>query len=314
MNAIVLKNLRKMYNGKNGIKNVNMNVERGTVHALLGNNGAGKTTTMKCIAGIIFKDSGSIEIMGNELLHNDPSLKSLIGFSFGLQSFPRNLTGRECLKIYGEIRGIDKKYLNPHVEELLNMTGLANVSDKKVSHYSRGMLQKLDIAFALLGDPELLILDEPTAGLDPSSVGQFRELIKMLSSKGKTVVISDHQLSEVERICSGATIIKDGETAFQSSMKDLLNEDIRWIKYAIKFSSLNEDLIREIENTDGVLKFEIPGYEPNAIIIHATADSDFVDKIHKIAMKNSISIISIEVLKKTLEDVFISIVDKEGKI
>lgn len=310
MDALNVRNLKKTFNGKNGITDVNMSVRKGVIHALLGNNGAGKTTTMKCIAGMLFKDSGSIEIMGHDFADNDTALKSQIGFSFGTISFPKNLTGRECLRVYGAIRGLGGVELRSQVEELLVKTGITDIADRKVSHYSRGMLQKLDLAYALLGDPELLILDEPTAGLDPSSTEKFRELMKRLAAQGKTIVISDHQLSEVERICSDATIIKDGRTVLQSSIKGLLSEDTSCNKYSVNVSSINGNFINDVRKIGGVVSVDVPADENDTLIIKAKVDSQFIEQIHRIAMSNEIDVLNVEILKKTLEDIFISMVDE----
>ena len=308
MEALVVENLTKIYAGGRGINGININVQKGKIHALLGNNGAGKSTTMKCIMGIIFPDSGRIEVMGNELIHNNPKVKSLIGFSPELPSFPKNLTGRQCLEIYGYLKGIDKDHLKRESKNLLEKVDLLDSSERKVSKYSRGMLQRLDLAIALMGNPELLILDEPTAGLDPSSASKFRSLLRGLVSEGQTVLLSDHQLSEVERLCSDATIINDGRTMVQSKVSDLLSNFKGRFKYVAEFSSVNEDILRNIEKIDGIFHVEVDQNDRNRLLILADEEITFDSDVSRIAEKAGCSLYSLTESRITLEDIFLSVV------
>jgi ABC-type multidrug transport system ATPase subunit len=308
MEALVVENLTKIYAGGRGINGININVQKGKIHALLGNNGAGKSTTMKCIMGIIFPDSGRIEVMGNELIHNNPKVKSLIGFSPELPSFPKNLTGRQCLEIYGYLKGIDKDHLKRESKNLLEKVDLLDSSERKVSKYSRGMLQRLDLAIALMGNPELLILDEPTAGLDPSSASKFRSLLRGLVSEGQTVLLSDHQLSEVERLCSDATIINDGRTMVQSKVSDLLSNFKGRFKYVAEFSSVNEDILRNIEKIDGIFHVEVDQNDGNRLLILADEEITFDSDVSRIAEKAGCSLYSLTESRITLEDIFLSVV------
>lgn len=308
MEALVVENLTKIYAGGRGINGININVQKGKIHALLGNNGAGKSTTMKCIMGIIFPDSGRIEVMGNELIHNNPKVKSLIGFSPELPSFPKNLTGRQCLEIYGYLEGIDKDHLKRESKNLLEKVDLLDSSERKVSKYSRGMLQRLDLAIALMGNPELLILDEPTAGLDPSSASKFRSLLRGLVSEGQTVLLSDHQLSEVERLCSDATIINDGRTMVQSKVSDLLSNFKGRFKYVAEFSSVNEDILRNIEKIDGIFHVEVDQNDRNRLLILADEEITFDSDVSRIAEKAGCSLYSLTESRITLEDIFLSVV------
>ena len=308
MDALVVENLKKMYDKNNGIKDVNVRVKKGTIHALLGNNGSGKSTTMKCVMGILFPDSGKIEVLGKELVRNDPNVKANIGYCPELPAFPKNLTGKECMEAYGYMKGISKSDLKSGVPDLLERVDLLNVSGRKVSSYSRGMLQRLDLAVAMLGNPGLLILDEPTSGLDPSSAAHFRELIRNLVSGGQTILLSDHRLSEVEKVCSELTIINKGQTLLSSSVSDLLNRPRTIFRYLGKFSSLKDNVIHEIEDIPGVLRIEKTEGVDSTLLIETKDGVQFKSELYRWASANEVVIYSLEEIRESLEDIFLSMV------
>mgnify|MGYP004522100569 CR=1 FL=1 len=191
--------LTKTYNDKFVVNSLSFRVNKGEIFALLGSNGAGKTTTIKMLLGLVRADSGSINI--------DSGVR--IGYSPETPYFPPFLTGYEVLDYYAGIQKISKTRRKAEIIRLLEMTGLEN--DKtRVRNYSKGMLQRLALAQALLGDPELLILDEPTAGLDALGRHEIMQLITKLKAEGKTIIINSHILNDIERICDRGIIIKKG--------------------------------------------------------------------------------------------------------
>lgn len=191
--------LQKSFKGKTAVDALSFRVEDGEVFALLGSNGAGKTTTIKMILGLIKADSGKVI--------TPDGVK--VGYSPETPYFPPFLTGFEVLEYYAALQNIPKKERRAEIQGLLDTVGLEN-SRTKVKNYSKGMLQRLAVAQALLGDPELLILDEPTAGLDAVGRLEMMQLIGKLKSGGKTVVINSHILSDIERVCDRGIIIKNG--------------------------------------------------------------------------------------------------------
>lgn len=191
--------LTKTYNDKFVVNSLSFRVNKGEIFALLGSNGAGKTTTIKMLLGLVRADSGSINI--------DSGVR--IGYSPETPYIPPFLTGYEVLDYYAGIQKISKTRRKAEIIRLLEMTGLEN--DKtRVRNYSKGMLQRLALAQALLGDPELLILDEPTAGLDALGRHEIMQLITKLKAEGKTIIINSHILNDIERICDRGIIIKKG--------------------------------------------------------------------------------------------------------
>ena len=194
------REITKKYKNVTVVDNLSFQVEEGEVFALLGSNGAGKTTTIKMILGLIQKDSGEIE--KKEGL--------TIGYSPETPYFPPFLTGREALTYYAKIQKIDKTSISNLVGELFEVVGLED-SKTKIKVYSKGMLQRLALAQALLGNPQLLILDEPTAGLDALGRVEMMQLIEKLKKQGKTIILNSHILNDIERVCDRGIIMKKGK-------------------------------------------------------------------------------------------------------
>ena len=190
------------------LRDVSFAVETGDVFGFLGPNGAGKTTTIRVILGLFTPDSGRVEVLGRDV-QREPEVKRHVGFVLEADGLYDNLTARENLAYYGEIYGMTN--IADRIDEVLEAVSLFDRADDRVGKYSKGMRQRLALARAVLHDPELLILDEPTAGLDPTGQMEIREIILDLARRGKTVFLSSHNLDEVERICSRIAIIHKGE-------------------------------------------------------------------------------------------------------
>ncbi len=201
MNALLkLENVTKKYNGKTVVDELSLSIEKGEVFALLGANGAGKTTTIKMILGLAKVSSGEIVIEEG----------TKIGYSPETPYFPPYLTAMEVMSYYAGIEGDKSKKDKKYLKSLLDITGLEDTK-VKVRDYSKGMVQRLALAQALISDPDILILDEPTAGLDALGRKHNLELLKSLKDKGKTVIINSHILHDIEAICDRGVIMKKGE-------------------------------------------------------------------------------------------------------
>ena len=196
--------LRKIYRKKCVVDDLSFSVKRGEVFALLGSNGAGKTTTIKMLLNLIPRDGGSVE----------RAKEVSAGYSPETPYFHPFLTGREVLEFYGGLQGIPKEQLRQEIPNLLQRAGLED-SSTKVKHYSKGMLQRLSLAQALLGDPEFLILDEPTAGLDAMGRLEMMHTIQALKKEGKTILINSHILNDIERVCDRGIIMKKGRLVYE---------------------------------------------------------------------------------------------------
>lgn len=214
MNAIEIKNLTKIYRkshlGKmyltTGIKDLSFSVNRGEIFGLLGLNGSGKTTTIKLILGLLRPTSGESLISGQR--SGSTEVLKKVGFMPESPYFYQYLTAREILRFYGRMSEIED--INERVDRMLEMVGLAERADKKLSEFSKGMLQRIGIAQSLLHDPEILVYDEPVSGLDPLAVSEMRALLLKLKTEGKTVFLSSHLISEVEKVSDRVAILAKG--------------------------------------------------------------------------------------------------------
>ncbi len=220
--VIETKNLCKKSGSRYRVKNLNMSVPKGVVYGFLGPNGAGKTTTMKLLLGLIHPDSGSIYLSGEKLTRqNQTRLVRQTGSLIESPGFYGHLTGQENLEIIARYKNLGTK----EIEEALRLVNLYQRKDDKVKKYSLGMKQRLGIAMSLMGKPSLLILDEPTNGLDPAGIQEIRELIKQLPDLfGTTVLISSHLLSEIEQMADYVGILNKGEFLFQGHISELEKE------------------------------------------------------------------------------------------
>ncbi|WP_276481879.1 ABC transporter ATP-binding protein [Paraflavitalea pollutisoli] len=200
------------------LQQLSLQVPAGSIYGFLGPNGAGKTTTLRLILGLLKKQQGSVTLFGKELASNRIEILKRLGSLIEQPSLYLHLTGRENLEVFRLSYQCPKQRVN----EVLDIVKLKDVANKKAKAYSLGMKQRLSIAIALLHDPELLILDEPTNGLDPSGIIETRELIKTLNREhGKTVMVSSHMLAEVEKMATHVGIINKGKLLFQGTLQDL---------------------------------------------------------------------------------------------
>jgi ABC-2 type transport system ATP-binding protein len=216
MGAIEIQQLEKVYSvgfwrkrPKRALHPLNLTVKEGEIFGFLGPNGAGKTTTLKILMGLVFPTSGSARILGMEL--DDPRMKAQIGFLPEQPYFYDYLTARELLRYYGQLSGMSEKQLAANVEPLLQRVGLKDAAHVQLRKFSKGMLQRVGIAQAILHDPKVVFLDEPMSGLDPMGRREVRTLIEQLKAEGKTVFFSTHILADAEALCDRVAIIHLGQ-------------------------------------------------------------------------------------------------------
>ncbi len=203
------------------VSDVSIRVERATIHGLLGPNGAGKTTTLKMLLGLVRPSGGTFTLLGRDA--HAPGARSNVGFLAEQPYFPMQLTASEVLRLYGRLARVPRDELAAQIPSLLERVGLEGRESTTLARFSRGMLQRLGLAQALLGEPELIILDEPASGLDPVGQRDVRNLMLELKASGTTVLLSSHQLSEVEAVCDEVTILDRGRVAARGDIDDLLN-------------------------------------------------------------------------------------------
>ena len=270
--AISVQGARKVYStpGKpksTAVSNVSIQVEPGTIHGLLGPNGAGKTTTLKMLLGLVRPTGGTFEVLGMDSTR--PSGRRRLGFLPEQPYFPVNLTARQAMRFYGSLGGVDAAQIPERTAALLARVGLTDAERTELSKFSRGMLQRLGIAQALLGNPDVVILDEPASGLDPVGQRDVRNLMLELRDKGVTVLLSSHQLSEVEAVCDQVTILNRGTVAAEGDINSLLNIDGRSSVRALNMADLPPkvaSVAEEVAVSSGMWVFSIPTEQTRAVV------------------------------------------------
>lgn len=221
--ALEISNLHIQYKGFGNIavQNLSLKVESGQIYGFLGSNGAGKTSTIKAILGILSPNKGSINIFGAPLSLNS---KKRIGYMPEIANYYPYLTPKELLRFYGEIFTVPSAVLNKRIDELLELVNMSKFKNSLLKSFSKGMAQRISFAQALINDPDLFILDEPTTGLDPILKMNMRDALLDLKKKGKTIFFSSHELSEVEIISDRVAILKNGVLLKETEPKNLIDE------------------------------------------------------------------------------------------
>lgn len=218
---IETRNLVKEYGKYVAVNNVSFEVHAGEMFGFLGPNGAGKTTTIKMIVGLLKPTSGTVKVAGYDIQTQPLLAKASSGYVPDTPNLYAKLTGRELLRFVGDLYDVDRKQVTHRVDELLRMFDLANAANETVDSYSHGMQQKASLAAALMHDPKVLILDEPTVGLDPKSARLIKDILRQLADRGAAVMLSTHILEIAERMCDRIGIINKGELVAVGTMDEL---------------------------------------------------------------------------------------------
>ncbi|EGL18012.1 MULTISPECIES: ABC transporter ATP-binding protein [unclassified Paenibacillus] len=296
------QNLSKTYGAIHSVNKVDLHVQEGEIYGFLGPNGAGKTTTLKMLLGLIKPTEGTINIFGESLSKHRPSILQRTGSLIESPSYYGHLTGLENMKVMQRLRNVPDK----NVDEALRIVRLENQKNKKAEQYSLGMKQRLGIAMALLAFPKLLILDEPTNGLDPAGIGEIRELIKLLPERyGITILLSSHLLSEIEQIATSVGIISEGNLLYQGSMDSLRQKN------------RNAIFMKTGDNAKAEQLLFTQGYRPTQsggrLELINIQDSE-VAEMNKLLVEHQIAVTRIEEQKKSLEDIFLELTGKERSL
>lgn len=214
--VVETKGLTKLYGGKAAVKDLNLRVGEGQIYGFIGRNGAGKSTTLKMISGLASPTQGEVSLFGKPL--SDPVVRRRLGVLIEEAGLYPNMTARQNVVMKAKCMGLAEE---KSIDQVLDLTGLSNTGKKQVKHFSMGMKQRLGVALALLGNPDLLILDEPINGLDPEGIKELRQLVLKLQEEGKTILLSSHILGELSKIATNYGIIKDGELMEQITRSEL---------------------------------------------------------------------------------------------
>lgn len=221
-NAIELENVVVRYGPKKALDGLSLTVRRGEIFGFLGPNGAGKSTTLKALLGLVRTESGKLLLDGIPV--SDPKSRRRIGYLPEETHYYRFLNASEAVDFYAQTFGLPRRIRRERIPSLLSLVGLADVGKKPLSAFSKGMMQKLSLAQALVNDPDILILDEPTTGLDPISRLDLRRLLYDMKKRGKTVFFSSHELSEVELLCDSVAIVKSGRLVKSGTLAEVVGD------------------------------------------------------------------------------------------
>ncbi|MBT5439509.1 MAG: ATP-binding cassette domain-containing protein [Flavobacteriales bacterium] len=300
--VVSVKNLKKSFKDFKALKDVSFSVYKNDVFGFLGPNGAGKSTSLRCMLSLIDSDDGQIEIFGKSLRKNRFDVLSNIGSIIEKPDFYKYLSAFKNLEIMARISG--RQVSKSEIEDIIHFVGLKGREYSKFKTYSHGMKQRLGIAQALMHNPDLIILDEPTTGLDPQGIVDIRELILKLSKEqGKTVILSSHQLSEIEMIANRMVIINKGKSIIEGDVNELLNSSQMMVKFSCEEPERFCDVMsKEFSN---ISEFNVTASE-----IEFEINREEISEINAFMVNQKIKISGIE-HKRKLEDYFIKMIQNE---
>ena len=306
---IEISNLVKKYGDHMAVDYLSLTVEPGKIYGLLGPNGAGKSTTMNIVTGYIGADGGTVKINGYDIFAQPEEAKKCIGYLPEIPPLYVDMTVYEYLQFVAELKKLDRKKRKEMIEDAMDMTGITEVKNRLIKNLSKGFRQRVGFAQALLGYPEIIILDEPTVGLDPKQIIEIRELIKKLG-ENHTVILSSHILSEISAVCDHVFIISKGKLVASDATENLIslmskNQEINLV---IKSDEIDaRGMLEKIVNVDKVT-FEQSEEEGTVkALVVAKANCDIREEIFELASAMHMPILEMHSVVKSLEDVFLEL-------
>ena len=305
--AISVKGLKKSYKNKLVLKDVNFDVERGSIYSLLGSNGAGKTTTIKVLTTLLKPDDGELKVSGYDVLGESEKVHQAISLTGQFASVDESLTGMENLILIGKLTHIGKP--KDRAVELLTYFNLMDSAGRLVSTYSGGMKRKLDIAMSLVNRPEIIFLDEPTTGLDPQSRHSMWAIIEELKDSGVTIFLTTQYLEEAEQLADKIGVLDKGTIIVEGTAQELKNMLPQGV---VEFTFTDEDLLNQACSLTAKYKTTAIK-EENKLIIYTDGSADTLSLIFQKFASNGVGIKAFAQKSPTLEDVFLTLIgEKEG--
>jgi ABC-2 type transport system ATP-binding protein len=289
------------------VNKLNLKVQNNTIHGFLGPNGAGKTTTIKILVGLLRPTSGSVKVLGQEVHVDDADSRLNIGYMPELPKFPKHLKGAELLDIYGRMYGMTQQQRTEQIPKLIELVGLKGRENDLIGKYSKGMQQRIGIAQALLSNPELVILDEPSIGLDPVGMVEVRELVKTISKEGMTVFLSSHLLFEVEQLCDHVTIINNG-SLLVSDTPENISHQLGPAVIHIELVDLSAAVIAAVKKLSIVSGTWRTG---NTLLVQVNTYNDIRAQVSQAVTGAGGVIVGMSQKNANLEDIFIQLVTKD---
>jgi ABC-2 type transport system ATP-binding protein len=306
---IEIQNLVKFYGPNRGVDNITFDVNKGEILGFLGPNGAGKSTTMNIITGYLSATSGTVKVNGFDILEEPQQAKKCIGYLPENPPLYMDMTAMEYLRFVCALKGVDKKNHTKHIAEIMNLVRILDVSDRLIRNLSKGYRQRVGLAQALIGKPEVLILDEPTIGLDPKQIIEIRNLIKNLG-KDHTIILSSHILPEVSAICDRVVIISKGKIVAIDTPENLSREFSKIARFQMSAEGPTKDILQRLRMIPGVRKVELLAERMSGLSTYAIENESNTDVRKQTFFemaRNSWPILERKSLDATLEDIFLQV-------
>lgn len=310
---LLVENLVKHYGGHEALKGISFHLEEGQIVGLLGQNGAGKSTTMNIITGYLSATSGDVRIQGIDLLEHPNQAKRLIGYLPEQPPLYDKMTVREYLEFVGELKGLKAKDARQEVKDIMEKIRLTERENMLIRHLSKGYKQRVGLAQALIGDPPLLILDEPMVGLDPNQIIEMRSLIRSLAGT-HTVMISSHILSEIETICDHIIILDEGRIAAKNETKQLEQEHSNQKQLRVIVKGNDQEIHKLLRESSMVKRYSMVQEVEKGVFelqVVSAKEEDIRDELFLLFAQNQMIVYSINVEQLSLEEVFMKLTGKE---
>ncbi len=301
---LYIDNLSKFYGRFIAVNNLSLHVPEGDLFGFVGPNGAGKTTTIRMVCGLLCPDRGSIKIGGNSMSVYAEGVKNSLGYVPDFFGVYDNLKVKEYMEFYGSIYGIEDSAIARMTGDLLELVNLKNLEEQYVDTLSRGMKQRLCVARALLHNPKLLVLDEPSSGLDPRARIEMKEVLMNLNSMGKTIIISSHILSDIAEMCTSVGVMNKGVLAAAGKMEDILQLGVNRNHLIIEVGSSMEEAVRHVRELPEVI---IDSVMENRIILNMQGDDIAVNRVMISLMTSGVVVRSFRREEQNLETLFMKL-------
>jgi ABC-2 type transport system ATP-binding protein len=301
--AISIKNLYKKYGPRYVLEDLSFDVEKGSIYGFLGQNGAGKTTTIKILSGLSMPDDGQIIIDNMGLSLEADKIKNILGLVPQDSEFYDERTALSQMNYFARLKGLSASEGQEQSMFLLGRVGLENEMTKKVGSFSHGMKKRLSIAQALLNDPKILILDEPTNGLDPVGVRQVKQIIRECNDNGITILVSSHNLLEIQEICTHVGILKSGKLVTEGTIGDIRRLESNGV-ITVGIYNMSPEIASLVESMEYVVKTELK--EKNILEIYVNSETDVKPELNKLIVNNGGQVFKLIENSLSLEDAYLS--------
>ncbi len=310
---IEIQNLTKHFGHIKAVENISFTVNKGEILGFLGPNGAGKTTTMRVLTGYFPPTRGKVNVAGYDITETPMSVKKRIGYLPENVALYTDMRVRDYLKFVGQVKKIKKRTLKGNVANVIEHCGLESVQNRIIGKLSKGYRQRVGLAQALLHDPEVLILDEPTVGLDPKQIVDIRKLIKNLGGE-RTVILSTHILPEVQMICERVIIINEGKIAAIDTPDNLNRQLSKQMTLSMEIEGDPQKVVAVLEKIDGVIDVKQQTKKKGKIksyIITTKLEKDMREELSRAVFENQLGLYELKTIEMTLEDIFLKLVTQE---